>query len=135
MPRRRLSRILSTGAAALLLASVVVGCSTDGGVSVDGARDAGSRVRACAELIRTSASQVDDVARHLDSPREAADAVRSAAEQVRAKAAEINDAEVQRAVDRYQADLEKLARRAEQGRMPDADDVRRAAARLTDACR
>lgn len=123
----RKNRLLLLPAAATLVAVSLTGCSDTGGVSV-------SRVKACADIVKTSASRLGEISANRNDPAKAAEIARSAAQELRTKAAQADDPQVRRAVAQYVRDLRGVARQAQQTGSIDADAVKRATTALAGAC-
>jgi hypothetical protein len=124
-------RLAWVPAGAALLALSLTGCSSD---SLKDADNAISRVRTCAELVKLSAGQADDIRRDADDPQQAAKDLRAAAAAVREKAAGVDDQALKAAIDDYVAQLRRVADDAQQGRAVDTTRLRKAATALANAC-
>ncbi len=123
MTQRRLGYV---AAAISLLVVPLAGCDT--------ASDRLSTADACADLVEMSLSELRDVQEQLPNPERVAQSFRDAAERFKDKASEVDDADVKKAVDKYTAEMKRLAQKAESGETPDLNAMVRANSDLAEAC-
>lgn len=123
-------------AALALVAVAATGCSgqSDAQKTIDDAQRLVSNAKTCGDLVKLSASKLDDVQNNMNDPAALRRTLQQATDELKAKAATVDDARLKKAINAEVVELDRVANRAEQGQSIDVGAVRRANARLAAAC-
>ncbi|HEX6248597.1 MAG TPA: hypothetical protein VFZ64_12055 [Nocardioidaceae bacterium] len=121
------ARLRAVSATVVLLGVTLAGCSEDADRLV-------SNAKACAELVRTSAGNLDEIERNLDNPQRLERTLRDAAADLEAEAKQVDGADAQQAADDLVTSMNRLAERAQRGEQIGLDDLRDANRALVNAC-
>lgn len=121
------TRLRAVSATAVLLGVTLTGCSEETDRFI-------SNAKTCADLVRTSAGNLDDIQRELDNPRRLERTLRNAASELESEAREVDEADARRAVDELVTSMRGLAERAQRGERIELGDLRDANRALVNAC-
>lgn len=136
MGASRKMRVPRTVIATLLLTAAVAGCSahSDAQKTVDHAQQLMSNAHTCADLVKLSASKLDDIQNQMNDPAQLQQTVRQTAAQFKAQAAQANDTQLKKAINAYVIQMQHVADRAEHGQRIDLGTIRQANKTLAKAC-